>query len=357
MINKKQFFLFSILFLFLVSFSFFIVQNSLDPDFGWHLRTGELIMEKGVPHQDWYSHTMSNFPWIDHEWLIDVLIYKIYTIFGANILLLIFLSLYTLSFFIIKNPKQSFFDLFFPIIFGYCSTIGFLGIRPQLLTVLFVAILWRIVNNFLDKSSKLIYLLPVLFILWANLHAGFFAGIMILFVILTIELFKKIEINKKIKLFNFLNNFYIKKQSYFKILNLGLVSIVCLFSTLLNPYGIRIYEEVFRTVGDNFLRFHIQEWFPLIYTEFNPLIFIYIFSFFALLIIFWQKIDFHKIIFYLLFFFLTLSGLRYFLIFVILTIPDFGKLISYFKQEILPNLGKNFKSIPILLLTFAIFYT
>jgi len=36
---------------------------NLDPDLGWHLKTGELMWEyKTIPHTDWYSYTMPSFP-------------------------------------------------------------------------------------------------------------------------------------------------------------------------------------------------------------------------------------------------------------------------------------------------------
>src|SRR3989344_3712894 len=98
--KKLAFFLF---FIFLLFLGFFVLRNNLDPDFGWHIKTGQLILEKGIPYQDWYSYTMPNFPWIDHEWLTDILMYEVYLYFGLDLLLLIFLSLYLFSFFIIKN--------------------------------------------------------------------------------------------------------------------------------------------------------------------------------------------------------------------------------------------------------------
>ena len=99
MIKKSHFFYFLILFIVLVSCGFFITSGWQDPDFGWHVRTGELILQEGVPQQDWYSYTMPDFHWIDHEWLTDVLMYKVYSIYGFYFLLLVFLVFYTASFF------------------------------------------------------------------------------------------------------------------------------------------------------------------------------------------------------------------------------------------------------------------
>src|SRR5215475_1111239 len=54
-----------------------------DPDLWWHLRTGELIVQShDVPHTDPFSFTRQVQPWINHEWLSDVLIYGVYRIAG-----------------------------------------------------------------------------------------------------------------------------------------------------------------------------------------------------------------------------------------------------------------------------------
>ena len=327
-------------FIFLVIIGFLATYKSLDPDFGWHLKTGQLILERGIPHQDWYSYTMPNFPWIDHEWLTDILIYKIYSIFGLYFLLLVFLILYTLSFFIVGQYHYNFWNFALPAIFGYLATINFLGIRPQLLTILFIAILWKITNKFLDNSSKLIYFLPILFIIWVNLHGGFFAGLFILSVILILETFKKFGVHKKIKYLNFLERFNLREQPFSKISTLLGITIFSFLATAINPYGLRIYEEVFRTVGDNFIRFHIQEWMPLLFIEFNPFIYIYIGLFTGFLMISYKKVGFNGIIISLAFLILSLSGARYFLIFIIITIPIFQEMLYHSKDKI--SLKKNY---------------
>src|SRR3990167_10696773 len=47
--------------------------RTLDPDFGWHVRMGNYILANGIPQTDPLSYTMPNFPFIDHEWLTNVL--------------------------------------------------------------------------------------------------------------------------------------------------------------------------------------------------------------------------------------------------------------------------------------------
>src|SRR4051794_14582334 len=46
----------------------------VDGDIGWHIRTGEYILDHHqVPHQDLYSFSKPGAPWYAWEWLSDVL--------------------------------------------------------------------------------------------------------------------------------------------------------------------------------------------------------------------------------------------------------------------------------------------
>ncbi len=73
------------LFVLVLALGLFVMasRNITDPDVWWHLRTGELILATHtIPHTDPYSFTKSGQPWIDHEWLSQILIYSTYRLTG-----------------------------------------------------------------------------------------------------------------------------------------------------------------------------------------------------------------------------------------------------------------------------------
>ncbi len=71
----------ALLLLMLLNLSF---QPLVDPDFGWHLRTGlDLIKNWQLPETDPYSHTVPDWPWVEHAWLMDGLIGMTYTGLGS----------------------------------------------------------------------------------------------------------------------------------------------------------------------------------------------------------------------------------------------------------------------------------
>ncbi len=301
----------------LLGIAFALTYNFLDPDFGWHVKTGELILQRGVPYQDWYTHTMPGFAWIDHEWLMDIGMYVAYTFISFRGLQMLFLVFYTASFFIIRKKGWVFWAFALPVFLGYLATVEFLGVRPQLFTVFFIAILLKIMDWFLERNSRAVYVLPLLFLVWVNLHASFFAGLFILGIILGCEI--------------------IKKSSWEKIGVLAGVTALSFVATLINPYGIRIYEELFRTVGDNYLKFHIAEWFPLFLSGFKPLVSLYIGVAVACMVLLYKKIRFNQLILSLVFLVLAISSIRYFMIFVIVSLPMLIEAGLYLKELVYPE--------------------
>src|SRR2546422_5724995 len=61
----------------------FVMAQLYDPDYFWHLRTGQLILDtRGLPSHDPFSFTRPDAPWVLHEWLFEVMLYSVYSIGG-----------------------------------------------------------------------------------------------------------------------------------------------------------------------------------------------------------------------------------------------------------------------------------
>ena len=77
-----------------IFFAFFSLSlTSIDPDFWWHIRVGRDIFASGsAPRIDAYTHTMSEYQWVDHEWLFDAGLWALYDTFGFALLAFLFAS-------------------------------------------------------------------------------------------------------------------------------------------------------------------------------------------------------------------------------------------------------------------------
>src|SRR5262245_39480316 len=62
-----------------------------DPDFWWHLRTGQYIAEtKSIPYTDMFSTLRFGSEWVTHEWLSEVLMFLIFRVAGFAGLIIFF---------------------------------------------------------------------------------------------------------------------------------------------------------------------------------------------------------------------------------------------------------------------------
>src|SRR5260370_29953704 len=54
-------------------------QPITDPDFWWHLKTGQYIVEtRTIPHTDIFSTLRFGSEWVTHEWLSAVFMYGVF---------------------------------------------------------------------------------------------------------------------------------------------------------------------------------------------------------------------------------------------------------------------------------------
>lgn len=215
---------------------FFRAKIFLDPDFGWGLRIGELILKNGIPNKDPFSYTMPSYPYVDYEWLTHVVMAKLYSLSGFAGLALIFTLFSIITILIcVWGADRRFIPLH--ILFVSATLFSYFGVRSQVITWLFFAILTRVV---LDEIwwIKFKYFIPILFWFWANMHGGFIAGLVVLFVA-TVQKRKSRNI---------------------------VIMLLSILITLLNPYGLRLWREIWISTTDLPIRFFVIEWRPIFFS-------------------------------------------------------------------------------------------
>ncbi|OGK25294.1 hypothetical protein A3A46_03770 [Candidatus Roizmanbacteria bacterium RIFCSPLOWO2_01_FULL_37_13] len=318
--NKLLFFrkysVFSHLSIVLLSLSAFIyflkAKIFLDPDFGWALRLGELILKNGIPKTDPFSYTMPSYPYVDYEWFTHVGMAKLYAFSGYTVLALIFTLLAIITILIcVRNSDARFIPL--QILFASATLFSYFGVRSQVITWLFFAVVSKTV---LDEVwwKRLKYFMPVLFLLWANMHGGFIAGLIVLFAA-TIQ-------RRNIK-----------------------DVVILLFSiliTLLNPYGLRLWKEVWISTTDFPIRFYIIEWRPIFFSI-TAVALISIAYFSAFIVQYRKKYKAYEILIFVLMFMAAFSSSRNIPLFVIYALILMKKGIGSFMLEIGNNRQKLFR--------------
>ena len=234
-----------------------------DAGIGWHIRTGQLILAThAVPRVDPFS-TLSGHPWFAWEWLYDVVVGWLEKTAGLNGVVvftaLIIAAVFSWTFrLLLRRGTNILVALILVLLAVSAAMIHFLA-RPHVLSWLFtVAWFWILETS--DHAAgqpsrpQLLRLLPLLMLLWVNVHGGFLVGLALLAIYgssatwqwLTLKedrfehVLQKIEAGKRVRALAFT----------------GMLTVA---ATLVNPYGYKLHVHIYRYLSNRFLMDHIDE--------------------------------------------------------------------------------------------------
>jgi tetratricopeptide (TPR) repeat protein len=171
--------------------------KEVDVDLGFHLRTGEHVLTTGtIPQKDIFSYTSTHKEWPLHYWIPDVGLYWIYARWGMEGLILAKCAVITLIFLVMyvgmRRVGVAWFLALLLVLWVAIMARPRFSIRPLLGSQLFLSILvawWMAARA--GRGVSLRYL-PLLFIVWANVHAGMVFGVILVITVAGIEILKRI---------------------------------------------------------------------------------------------------------------------------------------------------------------------
>lgn len=309
--------------------------NLVTADLGRHIKNGEILLENArILTHNFYSFTTPDFPTLNHHWASGLLFFGFWKSFGFNgvELLFIAISLITLWLFVKSIKRDDNMGLIglisIPVIFLLAQRTE---IRPEAFSYFFIALFFFLLIRFRDnpqdqKYSRLIYLIPLLEIIWANLHIYFILGPVVVGTFFVESWFSHRNITKK----------------------LFIILIFAFLATLVTPFGIKGIVEVV-TIFNNYgymLAENQSVWFLYKFPgpHVNLLLFqlgFYITALSFLVPIFrkeWRKIEISSILFFLGFGGMAWFAERNFALFGFFMIPIVvsnlrGFLGSFVQQE------------------------
>ncbi|MFH1353406.1 MAG: hypothetical protein ABIH68_07535 [bacterium] len=288
------------LYLFSVIFVLNLTKIS-DPDFFWHLKTGEKISQEGFLRADSFSWSFPLKEWHNHEWLSQVVFHLLYKHFGAGGLILVKAFLVTLAFgllFLTILKKTSSFEtaVFVTALSGWFSSITY-SVRPQIFSFfLLSALIYLLFCQ--DKKQRLI---PIIFLLWINLHGMFIVGLGALFIFALEETIKTGKFGALAKIF-----------------------ILSLLASLINPHGAGgILHPLKYLAGSTHIHLsYIMEWMS---PDFHEPYGLGLFAFIAISVFSFafskEKPSLRNALLFLLFLFLALYSVRNVPLFLIVVSP------------------------------------
>lgn len=210
-----------------------------EPDLWWQLATGDWILaNKSIPTSDVFSFTYFGTKWINIKWGFEVLISLWSKAFGFEFIYVIqALVTVTLLYFILKlvnlinkpfldKPWANSLILFCSFVFLAASSNRIIG-RPEMFSHLFTVIFIYLLTLYKNKK-QLIYLLPIIQLIWTNMHEAFGTGIVII----------------GIYVFAAWVDYFLNKNKE-KPFNISLALVLSLAVIAINPYGFEMLGRPF----------------------------------------------------------------------------------------------------------------
>jgi tetratricopeptide (TPR) repeat protein len=230
--------------LFLI-FSFLLFTGPIvEGDFFWHLATGQWIWQnKTIPDKDPFSHTSPEKMMLEPEieryqlilkqyWLGQVILYWLWKLSGPAAIVLFRAIIHTiiLTFIFFWTRKQCGLFVAFILAFLLANLLReFPNERPQIFTFLFTPVAIYLLEQMRKDTNHAILVLknirlPLLMLLWSNIHGGYILGIAIIIVYITGEGV----------------NYFLKNGKRIKI-NLFVICLISILITLLNPNTYKVF--------------------------------------------------------------------------------------------------------------------
>jgi hypothetical protein len=230
-------------------------------DFWWHVKTGEWILTNGrLPRTDLFSYTQAGAPYAyDIWWLMQVALYLLLWLGGLP--LVIFANAVTITaayaLLLRVNWRAAGEDLRWGALATLAAVLLGLGnwvVRPQTISYVFFVVLLLLVERDAallktglsrTRSYRAMWALPPLFAVWANAHAGFVTGLILLAAYLLAHLVA-----------------WLRREAPFPA-RLTLVSALSAVAILLNPLGLGTVGYILSIFRNPVVRNLIAEWIPL----------------------------------------------------------------------------------------------
>lgn len=229
-----------------------------DPGALWHIKVGEIILDRGFPHTDPFTYTFEGKTWIPQQWGAEVLMAVGHRLGGLDTLLLGFTALVAGLFTLIfrRASQAGMGPLLAGLVVGVALFIGAFHyfVRPHMATIALLGWTMMCIVDFergRRSVARLAGLIP-LFVVWTNLHGGVLGGAMTL----------GLAVAGWGILFFFNRSASPIKNWRTAFLLVGIV-IACGLTPFVNPFGMELINTWQRIVGSKVLPQVVNEHMPL----------------------------------------------------------------------------------------------
>jgi hypothetical protein len=239
---------------------FWFSHTVADPDLWGHIRFGQDILRTGsIVQEDIYSYRTGGQPWINHEWLSEVIFAGLYDLSGPAGLIafkvLAGLLILGLCYgHLRRGGLGPFRSVLLLLLISIPFRMGLGTIRPQIFTYCLFLSLLLLIEGAATRRQRWLWASPLLFAAWANLHGGVLAGAGALGLWGVARLVERPG-----------GDAGHPGRRLGAVVRVGLLGVACGLALLLNPYRAGLVLFLLRTA--TVPRPEISEWTPLALTS------------------------------------------------------------------------------------------
>lgn len=226
------------------------VSTATDPDLWWHLRTGDVIVSRGIPRVDIFSFTVSGREWVTHEWASQVLMWGLWSTGGAAALIIVFTALIVAAFAVAHRTSTARTPVTTLIVLLAAATARpATAPRPQMLNLLLLAVLVYLLERVRRGSlgPRWVWAAVPLLVIWSNLHSGYLLGVATLAVYAVGERLEQRRSNGR-------------AMPPVVVTHLPAVAVAGFLVAAVNPNGAAMWTYPLVTLRSDAMRTYISEW-------------------------------------------------------------------------------------------------
>jgi hypothetical protein len=226
-------------------------RTPLDSDMWWHLSAGEEMLRSGkILLVDVFSFTRAGAQWTNPSWLADIGLAGLFRGAGYLGIGAAVAGLATLSMALVyAQCKGSALLKSVAVLLGSVVASVVWSPRPQLVSLVLLALTGLLIYLYKWKGKNYLWVLPLVFVLWGNLHGGYPLGLLLLGAAIAGEVLNHILAAPGDRVL-----------SWRAIFQLCGWAVLCAFAVLVNPNGLRMWLLPFQTVDIRVLQNFIPEW-------------------------------------------------------------------------------------------------
>ena len=214
-------------------------------DLAYHVKVGELMVAEHVlPRTDAFAWTTAGRPWLDQNWGAQLLLYGIWRLGGFPLLAMVNALLSVAAWGLVaaacRRRTANLRVIAGAILIGYVAAVATFSARPQMFSLLlFAAELYLL--EAARTRPRVALAIPLLMVLWANLHGAFIVGIGLLVIEVAAAAWRR------------------DRPGVVRHLVVTAASVAAL---LVNPWGVRVLGYALSLPTSRLITGQVSEWGP-----------------------------------------------------------------------------------------------